>query len=98
MSKVDEAEVNLLDNLFNLLQTKHKEYSFKQLEEKFGAAARSLVSISEISEESLIFFCNREGIDVPAKKSVSSSSSKSSSSYGGSFSDPCGRSSYRSGC
>jgi hypothetical protein len=99
-AKVDEAELELLSNLFNFCQKKYSGKSISEFEAKFGKSARELVDIGEISEASLKHFCDSEGIEVPAAKVKSSSSSSSSSSSGSYASyDPCGRSGgYRSGC
>ena len=92
-NKVDEAELELLSNLFKFCQKKYSGKSIVDFENKFGKSARELVDIGEISENSLKHFCDEEGIDVPPKKTKTSSASSSSyASY-----DPCGRS-YRSGC
>lgn len=94
MGKVDKAELELLSNLFNFCQKKYSSKSISEFEKKFGKSARELVDIGEISENSLKYFCDEEGIEVPAKKEKPSSSSSSSyASY-----DPCGRGSLRSGC
>jgi hypothetical protein len=89
MAKHDAAELELLGNLFNFIKKKHGSGSLSAIEKKFGESARELVTIGEISEESLVTFCDLEGLDVPEKKKKSSSS-KSTSSYGGYTSDPCG--------
>jgi hypothetical protein len=95
MAKIDQAELELLSNLFNFCQKKYSGKSISDFETKFGKSARELVDIGEISEDSLKSFCDSEGIEVPEKKEEKSSSSSSSyASY-----DPCGRSGYtRSGC
>ena len=89
MAKHDAAELELLGNLFNFIKKKHGSGSLSAIEKKFGESARELVTIGEISEESLVTFCDLEGLDVPEKKKKSSST-KSTSSYGGYTSDPCG--------
>jgi len=90
MAKHDAAELELLGNLFNFIKKKHGSGSLSAIEKKFGESARELVTIGEISEESLVTFCDLEGLDVPAKKKKSSSTRSSTSSYGGYTSDPCG--------
>jgi hypothetical protein len=98
MAKHDAVELELLGNLFNFIKKKHGSGSLSAIEKKFGESARELVTIGEISEESLVTFCDLEGLDVPEKKKKSSSS-KSTSSYGGYTSDPCGHGGgSRSGC
>jgi hypothetical protein len=89
MAKHDAVELELLGNLFNFIKKKHGSGSLSAIEKKFGESARELVTIGEISEESLVTFCDLEGLDVPEKKKKSSST-KSTSSYGGYTSDPCG--------
>jgi hypothetical protein len=89
MAKHDAAELELLGNLFNFIKKKHGSGSLSAIEKKFGESARELVTIGEISEESLVTFCDLEGLDVSEKKKKSSST-KSTSSYGGYTSDPCG--------
>ena len=100
MAKHDEAELELLGNLFNFIKKKHKSSSIKAIEKKFGESARELVNIGEISEDSLVTFFDLEGLDIPKKVKKSSSESSSSSTYGGYSSDPCGSGgrSYRGGC
>lgn len=94
MAKHDEAELEMLSNLFNFIQKKYDEQSIATIEKKFGEAARNLVDIGEIQENSLKSFCEDEGLEFPKKKEKTSASSSSYSGY-----DPCGRSSsYRSGC
>jgi hypothetical protein len=101
MAKHDEAELELLNNLFSFIKKKHSSSSITEIENKFGTSARELVDIGEISELSLIKFCEDEGLDIPPKKKkMSDSSKKSTSSYGRFDSNPCGSggSSYRGGC
>jgi hypothetical protein len=91
MAKNDEAELELLGNLFNFIKKKHSNLSISSIETKFGKSARELVDIGEISELSLVTFCDLEGIDVPKKKEKQSKSeTSSSSSYGRTYSDPYG--------
>ncbi len=100
MAKHDEIEIELLGNLLSFIRKKHSTKSIREIESKFGTSARELVNSGEISEYSLIEFCDIEGIDVPEKKVKSKSSDISNSSYGGYTSDPCGSggSRIRSGC
>ena len=98
MAKIDEAELELLGNLFKFIQSKYGSKSISDIEDKFGTSARELTNIGEISEESLVQFCKEEGLTVP-KKVSSKSIKKSSSSYGTRYSDGCGGGgSVRSGC
>jgi len=94
MAKVDEAEMELLGNLFSFYQKKYGTKSIRELESKFGTAARELVETGDLSESTLVEFCNQEGLKVPPKKPTPTPSSAGRSSY----SDGCGRTSYRSGC
>ena len=100
MAKHDEAELELLGNLFNFIKKKHSNLSISSIEAKFGKSARELVDIGEISEATLVEFCDIEGIDIPKKKEKpTKSETTSSSSYGRTYSDPCGGSSRSSsGC
>ena len=101
MAKHDEAELELLGNLLNFMRKKHESKSISDIEKLFGKAARELETIGEISNTSLETFCDLEGLEVPTKKKVTPSSTKSSSSYGGrnSSGDGCGGGgSYRSSC
>lgn len=95
MSKVSDAEFELLTNLFSFYQKKYDSSSIRELEDKFGKAARELVESGDISEETLSKFCNDEGIDIPEKKKKIK---VDSNPYLSGWSDGCGRSSYRSHC
>lgn len=55
MAKVDEAEMELLGNLFSFYQKKFGTKSIKELESKFGTAARELVETGDVSETTLNF-------------------------------------------
>jgi len=95
MAKVDEAEFELLNNLFMFIQKKYAAtLSIKELSAKFGERAMDLVEQGEISDDTVKAFCDQEGIPVPKKKVK-----PSSSGYSGYTGDSCGRSGYnRSGC
>ena len=96
MAKVDEAEFELLNNLFMFIQKKYSTtLSVKEIAKKFGERSRDLVDQGEINEATLKAFCDQEGMSVPAKKSKPNSSSSGYSGYSG---DSCGRSASRSAC
>ena len=96
MAKIDEAEYELLQNLFNFIQKKLKSSSISEIEKKFGDSALKLTSTGDISIETLKAFCEAEGIEMPKKPTVITPPAyRPSESYGCGTSSP---SRYRSSC
>lgn len=53
MAKINEAEYELLQNLFSFIQKKLKNSSIDEIEKKFGESALKLSSTGDISIETL---------------------------------------------